>query len=74
MPHPNLPDLHGYEVCRRIRSNPESEWEAIAVILQTGSQPVSLSDVEYDAFLTYPIDTKTLVVTIAGSTMRRRKV
>ena|SRR3984885_2404105 len=51
----DVPDMNGYEVCRRIRSN--SEWNAVAVIFHTGSQPMPDTDAEYDAFLTYPIMT-----------------
>jgi CheY-like chemotaxis protein len=67
-----IPDMNGYEVCRRIRSNPE--WKAVAVILHTGSQPMPDTDAEYDAFLTYPVVTSDLVFTIKGSIMRRRGI
>jgi CheY-like chemotaxis protein len=67
----DLPDMNGHEVCRRIRSNPE--WKSIAVIFHTGSQPAPEYDAEYDAFLTYPVETNDLVVTITGSILRRQK-
>jgi CheY-like chemotaxis protein len=68
----DMPDIDGFEICRRIRSNPE--WNAIAVIFHTGSQPIPEMDAGYDAFLTYPVDTSDLVFTITGSIMRRREM
>jgi CheY-like chemotaxis protein len=65
-----LPDMNGFEICRRIRSNPE--WKSIAVIFHTGSQPMPTYGSEADAFLTYPVVTSDLVFTIRGSIMRRR--
>jgi two-component system OmpR family response regulator len=68
----DLPDINGYEVCKQIRS--KQEWRAIAVIFHTGSQPMPVDSVEYDAFLTYPVETGDLIATITGSVMRRRKI
>lgn len=68
----DIPDMNGFEICRRIRTNPE--WESIAVIFHTGSQPVPDYEAKYDAFLTYPVETSELAVTIMGSVMRRRKM
>jgi len=65
-----LPDLSGFEICRRIRSNPA--WNTVAVIFHTGSQPHPGHPTECDAFLTYPVETSTLVATVTGSIMRRR--
>ena len=67
----SLPDLNGSDLCRRIRSNPE--WDNIAVIFHSGSQPYPHSDGDCDAFLTYPVETRDLVVTITGCILRRQR-
>jgi len=67
----DIPDVNGFEICRRIRAQPE--WQSIAVIFHTGSQPIPDTDAQYDAFLTYPVETSDLVLTITRSILRRRK-
>ena len=67
----DIPDVNGFEICRRIRA--KREWQSIAVIFHTGSQPIPDTDAQYDAFLTYPVETSDLVLTITGSILRRRK-
>jgi len=67
----NLPDLKGTDLCHRIRSNPD--WDNIAVILHTGSEPLPYHGVDCDAFLTYPVATSDLVVTITGCVARRQR-
>lgn len=67
----SLPDINGYEICHRIRLNPE--WDRVAVILHTGSQRLPGYGEACDAFLTYPIATSDLINVIRGSIMRRRK-
>jgi len=67
----NLPDLNGSELCYRIRSNPD--WDNIAVIFHSGSQPYPHSDHDCDAFLTYPVETRELVTTIIGCITRKRR-
>jgi CheY-like chemotaxis protein len=67
----DIPDLSGYEICRRIRSNPE--WENIVVIFHSGSEPSPDYDADYDAFLTYPMGTSDLVTVITGSILRRQR-
>jgi CheY-like chemotaxis protein len=68
----DIPDLNGFDICRRIRSNPD--WNKVAVIFHTGSQPMPAYEAGYDAFLTYPIESNALVSTIRGSIMRRRNI
>ena len=67
----SLPDINGYELCHRIRSNPD--WDNIAVIFHTGSEPLPYHGVDCDAFLTYPVTTSDLVVTITGCIARRQR-
>jgi CheY-like chemotaxis protein len=67
----NLPDLNGSDLCQRIRSNPD--WDSIAVIFHTGSEPLPYHGVDCDAFLTYPVATSDLVVTIIGCIARRQR-
>ena len=67
----NLPDLNGTDLCQRIRSNPD--WDRIAIIFHTGSEPLPYHGVDCDAFLTYPVETRDLVTTITGCITRRRR-
>jgi hypothetical protein len=67
----DIPDVNGFEICRRSRA--KQEWQSIAVIFHTGSQPIPDTNAQYDAFLTYPVETSDLVLTITGSILRRRK-
>jgi CheY-like chemotaxis protein len=67
----SLPDLNGSDLCHRIRSNPD--WDSIAVIFHTGSEPLPYHGVDCDAFLTYPVATTDLVVTITGCIARRQR-
>jgi DNA-binding response OmpR family regulator len=65
----NLPDMTGYEVCRKIRSH--SAMDHIAIVFHTGT---SSPNREHggDAFLTYPIASSELFVVIQGCVYRRR--
>jgi CheY-like chemotaxis protein len=67
----SLPDLNGSDICRRIRSNPD--WDNIAVIFHTGSEPLPYHGADCDAFLTYPVATSDLVFTIKGCVARRQR-
>jgi CheY-like chemotaxis protein len=66
-----IPDVNGFEICRRTRAKPEPQ--SIALISHTGSQSIPDPDAQYEAFLTYPVETSDLVLTITGSILRRRK-
>ncbi len=73
----HLPDLSGYEVCRRLRSNPKTC--DIAVVFHTASAANEVSryhasQVGGDAFLTYPVDQEHLYSVIQGCIARHRKV
>jgi two-component system cell cycle response regulator len=65
-----LPDIKGYEVCRRLRINPITA--NVAVIFHTGSQPLPSRDHQADAFLTFPISTIEVFAVIRGCVERRK--
>ena len=65
-----LPDIKGYEVCRRLRIHPVTA--NVAVIFHSGSQPLPLRDYEADAFLNYPISTVEVFAVIRGCVERQR--
>ena len=64
----HLPDMTGYEVCKRLREDPQTSH--LAVIFHTGSK--AQHPQMGDAFLTYPVDFNTLYSVIHGSVARRR--
>jgi len=66
----NLPDLNGFEVCRRLRRNPQTA--GIAVVFHTAQGSVPGARHEGDAFLTYPVAMKEVYATIRASIERRR--
>ncbi len=63
----NLPDLHGVEVCRRLKSQPGS---ASAIVLQisasatTAPHAIAALDSGADAYLAEPVDPDVLISTI----------
>ena len=67
-----LPDMNGYEVCKRLRSN--AKTTNIAVIFHTGTQEGYYPDHQGDAFLTYPIAFSELFSVIQGCVARRQRV
>ena len=66
----NLPDMNGFEVCRRLRRNPLTAHIAIVFHTAQGSKPGARH--EGDAFLTYPIAMTEVYSVIRGSVERRR--
>ena len=63
----NLPDINGYEVCRRIRSNPEVSSTTILHVSATAVQNQHLVhglDTGADSYLVEPIDSAVLVATV----------
>jgi CheY-like chemotaxis protein len=64
----HLPDMSGYEVCRRLREHPQTS--NLAVIFHSGSQ--GAPPLMGDAFLTYPVEFNVLYSVIQGSVARRR--
>jgi signal transduction histidine kinase len=62
----NLPDMSGYEVLRRIRSNPETSWIPVMHVTAsyTGSASHALGlDLGADAYLTHPLDPQIFLAT-----------
>lgn len=69
----NLPDMNGFEVCRRLRRDPGTAH--IAVIFHTAQGSVPGARHEGDAFLTYPVAmTEVYAVIRAGVERRRRRM
>jgi DNA-binding response OmpR family regulator len=66
-----LPDMSGWEVCRRLRSDPRTA--NIAIVIHTGSGAGPGDMLEADAFLVYPISATEMAPVILGSIGRRRK-
>lgn len=66
----NLPDMNGFEVCRRLRRDPRTA--GIAVIFHTAQGSVPGARHEGDAFLTYPVAMNEVYSAIRNSIERRR--
>jgi DNA-binding response OmpR family regulator len=66
----NLPDMNGFEVCRRLRRDPRTV--NIAIVFHTAQGSVPGSRHEGDAFLTYPVAMTEVYSVIRGSVERRR--
>ena len=66
----DLPDMTGYEVSQRLRTNPVTAMAAI--IFHTGSQPTSAVARVADAFLTYPVAISEISAVVQGCVARRR--
>lgn len=67
----NLPDMNGFEVCRRLRRDPDTI--GIAVVFHTAQGSVPGARHEGDAFLTYPVAMSEVYAVIRASVERRRK-
>ena len=66
----NLPDMNGFEVCRRLRRDPKTAY--IAIVFHTAQGSVPGKRHEADAFLTYPVAMSQIYSTIRASVDRRR--
>lgn len=71
----NLPDVNGFEVCARLKTNPQTE--AIPVVFHSATSATAAAQsyaqsLGAAAFLTYPIDTNHLVVILQGTIARSK--
>jgi signal transduction histidine kinase len=70
-----LPDIDGFEVCRRIKSDPENQFTPILHItahaLSTSNKVQSLED-GADAYLTFPVD-RTYLIAMVRSLIRLKR-
>jgi DNA-binding response OmpR family regulator len=66
----NLPDMNGFEVCRRLRRDPRTA--SVAVVFHTAQGSIPGARHEGDAFLTYPIAMSEVYATIRASIERRK--
>jgi CheY-like chemotaxis protein/HPt (histidine-containing phosphotransfer) domain-containing protein len=62
-----MPEMNGFDLCKRVRANPE--WRSIPLVLMTATQDsaeiVSVMECGADAFLTKPIQEERLLQTLA---------
>jgi CheY-like chemotaxis protein len=66
----NLPDMNGFEVCRRLRRDLRTAH--VAVVFHTAQGSVPGARHEGDAFLTYPVAMQQVYSTIRDSVTKRK--
>src|SRR5277367_4392517 len=65
----NLPDMSGYEICHRLRSEPATA--NVAIVFHTAADSTGV-DHQGDAFLTYPVEMGHICHVIQGCVARRK--
>jgi PAS domain S-box-containing protein len=63
----NLPDLHGFEVCRRIRENPQTKRLPVIHLSATFVKEIDKAqglDSGGDGYLTHPVEPPVLIATV----------
>jgi CheY-like chemotaxis protein len=71
----NLPDLNGFEVCRRLKANADTATIPVIFISAISQEPHSrrlAEEAGAAAFLFYPIDEHQLITAIRGQTVNLR--
>ena len=71
----NLPDLHGFEVCRRLRENPETVRLPVIHVSATFVKEIDKAqglDAGSDGYLTHPVEPTVLVATVNAFLRARR--
>ncbi len=69
----NLPDLNGFEVCRRLKQNPATKDIAVIFISATYQDPNSKAlaqSVGAETYLFHPVDKEQLLAIIQGQLQR----
>ena len=69
----NLPDINGFEVCKRLKSDPETEHIAVIFISATYQDPNSKAlaqSVGAETYLFHPVDKEQLMAVIQGQIHR----
>lgn len=68
-----MPGMDGYEVCRRIRSNPDTAFLPVVMITASGGQEkVHAIEAGADDFVNKPINTQELLARVASLTRIKR--
>ena len=69
----NLPDINGFEVCRRLKADPETKGIAVIFISATYQDPNSKAlaqSVGAETYLFHPVDKEQLLAIIQGQIHR----
>ena len=72
----NLPDVNGFEVCRRLKSNPKTQDIPVVFLsaAQTSAHAKEMGkSVGADGFLFAPVETSQLLTVIQGALVRSRE-
>ena len=72
----NLPDIHGFEVCRRLREDPRTARLPMIHVSATFVKEIDKSqglDAGCDGYLTHPIEPPVLIATV-NAFLRARKI
>ncbi|HYH81183.1 MAG TPA: ATP-binding protein [Longimicrobium sp.] len=72
----NLPDVHGFEVCRRIKANPRTAAMPVLYLsaaYRSADHRVTGLDLGADGYLTQPVEPRELVATV-NALLRAREV
>jgi PAS domain S-box-containing protein len=71
----NLPDLHGFEVCRRLRETPETARLPVIHVSATFVKEIDKAqglDAGSDGYLTHPVEPTVLIATVNAFLRARR--